>query len=719
MIQDIFPKHMVCEYHDYSETESDAAVCIYNGRVLIKAEEEGEIVFPSLKEVREWGIKTLYPNRYLFSLDERHYVLCALSEECNPEGCGYKTLKEIRAMQPKHLVLAAATAWHLYNWYLDNVFCGRCGKELVHDTELRMLKCDCGNRVFPKISPAVIVGIVKGDSILITKYAGREYTKNALVAGFTEIGETAEETVAREVMEEVGLKVKNITYYKSQPWGFSGTLLMGYFCEACDDAPIKMDASELAEADWVRRDDLEEYTEGLSLTGDMMNYFREGKVSFSSKEKSVGKTAAKVVLRTLGVLALTVIILAAGLMSVLLVVNYGPSENAHKLFVKSVKETSAIGFLADWFTSPEELERIMNENTIEEPDAVTDTSLIHIGSDSQGENNPSDEKATGDLSDPNGANPDYAGGGQNGQSGGSHITPAATQGAGEVKPTDSVTEIPGAGDVTQALDNDPTSGGSAGTAGGAASESGEGASNGGGIGYDEKDVVTNENGIIICEISGTTYTGHMMIVEDPSRVTVGVCSGMGSPDVRGQKLSAIIDRYGAVAGINAGGFEDENGRGTGSIPYGYVFSEGQMLYDSGESSLLIGFDSNHILHVGNMDVATAAAKGIRDAVTFGPALIINGQAAAIKGTGSGLNPRTAIGQRSDGAVLMLVIDGRQANSLGASYADLIKVMQRFGAVNAANLDGGSSSLMLYKGASVSNPANLINNRSLPTAFIVK
>ncbi len=401
------------------------------------------------------------------------------------------------------------------------------------------------------------------------------------------------------------------------------------------------------------------------------------------------KKIKRLVMRILAVVGITIGMLLAMVLSVLLIVNYGPSEYAHKVFVKSVKETSAIGFLADWFTTPEELEQIMKENTIEELDTVTDTSLIQIGGNTSQGNNGGGTGNSGTQGSEFGFES-----GENGTSDGDDNN-ASNLGNNDEGDNSGDSSNTGTND-TESEEINPT----------------------GGVGYEAEDVVSEEDGIVIVEVSGATYKGHMMIVADPSRVKVGVCQSLGSETGRGQKLSTIIDRYGAVAGINAGGFADENGSGSGAIPLGYVFSEGQFLYDSGESSLLIGFDENHILHVGNMSASSAKEKGIRDAVTFGPALIINGEAAGINGAGSGLNPRTAIGQRSDGAVLLLVIDGRQANSLGASYGDLIKIMQEFGAVNAANLDGGSSSLMMYKGEQVSNPANVINNRDLPTAIIV-
>ncbi|MGN0165281.1 MAG: NAD(+) diphosphatase [Lachnospiraceae bacterium] len=270
MIQDISPKHLVCEYHEYRESEQDTVILICEGKFLTGTDAAGQLYFPKAGELFTAGTES----HYLFSIDDEHYVLNVQEAHVQYSGFEYRKLSEIRGMEPKYRVLAAATAWHLYNWYADNRFCGRCGKELTHDKKLRMLKCSCGNQIFPRISPAVIVGVTRKDEILVTKYAGREYKKYALVAGFTEIGETAEETVAREVMEEVGLKVKNITYYKSQPWGFSGTLLLGYFCEVEDDSPIIMDEKELSVARWMNRDELEEYTEGISLTGEMMNVFK-------------------------------------------------------------------------------------------------------------------------------------------------------------------------------------------------------------------------------------------------------------------------------------------------------------------------------------------------------------------------------------------------------------------------------------------------------------
>lgn len=230
----------------------------------------------------------------------------------------------------------------------------------------------------------------------------------------------------------------------------------------------------------------------------------------------------------------------------------------------------------------------------------------------------------------------------------------------------------------------------------------------------------SQQDIEIIDITGLTYKGKLMLVKDPSRVKVGICTHFGNASLRGDHLPTLAAHYDAIAAINGGGFEDEGGVGTGSIPTGFVFSNGEYQYGPlNESGLLIGFDSNNKLIVGNMTGEQAKNYGIRDALTFGPALIVNGNAAQISGNSSGLNPRTAIGQREDGTVLLLVIDGRQANSLGASYSDLIDILKEYGAVNAANLDGGSSSLMYYDGEIISHKSSFTGDRAMPTCFYVE
>ena len=229
---------------------------------------------------------------------------------------------------------------------------------------------------------------------------------------------------------------------------------------------------------------------------------------------------------------------------------------------------------------------------------------------------------------------------------------------------------------------------------------------------------TEQPDIEIVDVYGPLYRGKMMIVKDPSKVSVGSCD-VFDPNGRGMTLLEIVAKYGAIAGVNGGRYTDTWGFGKGGCPVGIVCSQGKLVYGNLNTKYdVYGFDKDNNFIIGRMTGQEAIDRGIRDAVTFGPALVVNGKAVTSSGTGSGLNPRTAIGQRADGSVLLLVIDGRQTSSLGATYADLINIMLDFGAINAANLDGGMSSSMAYQGKELLNNCSVNGARDMPTAFIV-
>ena len=231
----------------------------------------------------------------------------------------------------------------------------------------------------------------------------------------------------------------------------------------------------------------------------------------------------------------------------------------------------------------------------------------------------------------------------------------------------------------------------------------------------DEEVNKEQPDIEIVDVFGPLYKGRMMIVKDPSKVVVGTCDKF-DPNGRGLTVLEIVEKYGAVGGVNGGKFTDTWGFGKGGCPIGIVCSQGKLVYgDLNATYNVYGFDKNDKFVIGTMTGQQAIDRGIRDAVTFGPALVVNGKAVA---SGSGLNPRTAIGQRADGSVLLLVIEGRQTNSLGATYSDLANIMLEFGAVNAANLDGGMSSSMVYEGKEISTNDSNSGVRDIPTAFIV-
>lgn len=227
-----------------------------------------------------------------------------------------------------------------------------------------------------------------------------------------------------------------------------------------------------------------------------------------------------------------------------------------------------------------------------------------------------------------------------------------------------------------------------------------------------------EEGIEIYQVYGSTYRAKVALIHDPSRVSVTNCGHLGSG--YGMTVSDMASSNGAILAVNGGGFEDEDGHGTGAIPIGIVIQDNQLMWgERGGTYEIIGFDSNNILVVGNMTAQQAIDRGMKTALSFGPILLVNGESALVNGQGSGLNPRTAIGQAKDGTVILTVVDGRQPSSLGATYADLIDLMKEFGAVNAANLDGGSSSVMWYNGEFINQSTSLIGVRNIPTAILVK
>ena len=279
MIQDIAPLKLNNAYHRKKPKNNSRMLGFIDRMIYLKYDEKIEfLTYERWTDTLREQKKEIPGSVYLFSIGEEDYFLTDIAADTQIEGFAFHKMFSVRTMQPMKDVLAAATAWHLYVWYRDNQFCGRCGTKLAHDTLQRMMRCPkCGNLVFPKIAPAVIIGLTDGDKILMTKYAGREYKRYALIAGFTEIGETAEETVAREVMEEVGLKVKNIRYYKSQPWGFDSNLLLGYFCDLAEKAEIQLEEEELSLAEWVDYKDVPDDPEGLSLTREMMVHFRKSR----------------------------------------------------------------------------------------------------------------------------------------------------------------------------------------------------------------------------------------------------------------------------------------------------------------------------------------------------------------------------------------------------------------------------------------------------------
>ena len=232
------------------------------------------------------------------------------------------------------------------------------------------------------------------------------------------------------------------------------------------------------------------------------------------------------------------------------------------------------------------------------------------------------------------------------------------------------------------------------------------------------DLDPDGDGIEVHDISGPMYHGKMLVVYDPSRIVVGTIDNYNHSGA-GLTLKELIDKYDGVGGINGGQYEDKNGMGIGGWPEGIVISGGELRMGAKNCDYEVyGLTNDNVLVVGTMTAQEAMDMGVRDAVSFGPALIVNGVAANYKGCGGGLNPRTAIGQRADGAILLLVIEGRKTSSMGATMADLIDIMLEYGAVNAANLDGGMSSAMWLGEEELVSSSSIRVSRQMPTACVI-
>lgn len=222
----------------------------------------------------------------------------------------------------------------------------------------------------------------------------------------------------------------------------------------------------------------------------------------------------------------------------------------------------------------------------------------------------------------------------------------------------------------------------------------------------------------LIDVQYDTFRGKLIRVKDPSRVFVGVSGPFGT-GYAGKQVADMAAKYGAVGGINASGFEDPNGTGSGGTPLGLVISQGNLLWGGLYGTYeVIGFDRNNQLCCGYMTGQQALDRGIRDAVCFGPVLLRDGQPQNTANSHGGYNPRSAIGQTADGTVLILAVEGRQISSIGATYDDLKQVLLDYGAVNAANLDGGASTVMVYEGEQQVICSSLYGSRNIPTCWLV-
>lgn len=271
MIQDIAPHKYSVEFTP-CQPSADDILLIFNGNSVLVREENGRTWFPSVG-----GFDMNFEPVFLFKIDDTNIFMADVDKGIVFEGWEFVKPEYFRTAAPHWKAFAGITAVSLHRWYSENKFCPRCGSKLKHGKKERSLVCaDCGRVVYPRISPCVIVALTNGERIMLTKYNQNHspYKRYSLIAGYNEIGETLEDTVKREVMEEVGLKVKNIKYFKNQPWPFSDTLLVGFFCELDGSDIPNIDKTELSEATWFERGEIPATQSLISLTNTMIEHFR-------------------------------------------------------------------------------------------------------------------------------------------------------------------------------------------------------------------------------------------------------------------------------------------------------------------------------------------------------------------------------------------------------------------------------------------------------------
>jgi NAD+ diphosphatase len=277
MFQDIGDDKIDTSYRRSAVKASDYIICFDSEGLILFSENDQTVTLPTFEMVAAHFHANTATQQYLCSFGDRSFFFTQdeQGELKTHKGFSFQSARTLFAIQPSWLAFAGATSLHLAYWYKNNRYCGRCAHKLLPGSTERTLFCSsCGLTIYPKINPVVIVGIIDGEKLLLTKYSHGSYRNFALVAGFMEIGETFEDTVKREVMEEVGLRVKNIRYYQSQPWAFSESVLAGFFAEVDGDSTVTVDHNELSQAVWFDRSELPTSNNAASLTEDMMEAFR-------------------------------------------------------------------------------------------------------------------------------------------------------------------------------------------------------------------------------------------------------------------------------------------------------------------------------------------------------------------------------------------------------------------------------------------------------------
>ena len=285
MIHKIEPHKYYPEFRNQEPKPTDYLLIFDENKIYLPKDKEDTLFLPTFEQAhKQLKIKHslsrfLLDTEYLFSIDDTAFFRMNAAE-CNlflPIEDNLYSPSVFRNFQPEYLAFAGITASQINRFRLDRKYCGRCGKPMQPSATERACVCtECGMIEYPKISPAIITAVIHEDKILLTRYAGGSYKNWALVAGFVEVGETFKGAVRREVMEEVGLKVGEIVYYKSQPWSFSDSAMVGFFARLEGEEAITLQESELSEARWFTRDEIPDMPSTISIGQEMITFFKNG-----------------------------------------------------------------------------------------------------------------------------------------------------------------------------------------------------------------------------------------------------------------------------------------------------------------------------------------------------------------------------------------------------------------------------------------------------------
>ncbi len=271
MIQDIAPHIFNNQFINSEITENDYILYFSEGKLMLKKNGE-DLDIPQFMDFP--GLNISANSIFLFSLNDKNCFLVQDTFEINQDLFIFEEINFFRTFKKKEVAWVSIVGSQLMNWYSHNKFCGKCGHPTSTKKNERAITCtNCETTIYPKISPAIIVGITSGDKILLAR--GRHFRSSfySFVAGYADIGESLEDAVIREVKEEVGIDVQNIRYYKSQPWPFSGSMMIGYWAEADEKQPIIIDDNEILEAAWFSRGNLPNHPANISIAGEMIELF--------------------------------------------------------------------------------------------------------------------------------------------------------------------------------------------------------------------------------------------------------------------------------------------------------------------------------------------------------------------------------------------------------------------------------------------------------------